>query len=101
MSTATIDSPADTARRSAAPRPRTGGTPPGTARPAEAAAAELVSATAETVRAFAPAALTRPTHAVETAFELAEQGLAAARRVCLELAALVEDGVGSAARTHA
>ena len=103
MSTATIDNPTDTAaRRSAAPRPRTGASDP--TRPAlvdarlhaETAVTDLITATADTVRSFVPAAVLRPTDAVDHAFDLAEQALAAARRVCLELASLVESGLDGA-----
>lgn len=96
MSTATIDSP-DTARRTpAARRPR-----PSAARPqlvearqhAETAVSDLAAATTDAVRTLVPAAMLRPTEAVELAFDLAEQMLAVSRRGCFEAAQLLENGL--------
>jgi hypothetical protein len=108
MTTATIDAAAESTARRSTPgqRPR----PAGTTTPSlvearkhtEVAVSDFMSATTDTVRAFLPAAVTRPTEAVEYAFDLAEQVLAGARRVCLELAAMVESGIdGSATRRAA
>jgi hypothetical protein len=107
MTTATIDAAAEsTARRAPGPRPR----PAGTTTPSlvearkhtEVAVSDFVSATSDAIRAFLPAAVTRPTEAVEYAFDLAEQVLAGARRVFLELAAMIESGIdGSATNRRA
>jgi hypothetical protein len=107
MSTATIENPTDSGRRTAAPRPRQGTAQ--AARPAlvdarlhaETAVTDLIAATADTVRAFVPAAVLRPTEAVDHAFDLAEQALAAARRVCYEIAAIMESGLDGAAQRAA
>jgi hypothetical protein len=106
MSTVTVENPTDSARRPpAARRP----VPAGDPRPAlvdarlhaETAVTDLVAATADTVRAFVPAAMLRPTEAVDHTFDLAEQALAAARRVCFEVAAILESGLDGAARRAA
>ena len=107
MTTAAIDAAAEsTARRTPTQRPR----PAGAATPTlvearkhtEVAVSDLIYATSDAIRAFLPAAVTRPTEAVEFAFDLAEQVLAGARRVCLELATMVEHGTeGAAARRTA
>ncbi|HEY2834377.1 MAG TPA: hypothetical protein VGJ14_18290 [Sporichthyaceae bacterium] len=106
MTTATIDAAAEsTARRNPGQRPR----PAGTAAPSlvevrkhtEVAVSDFVSATSDAFRAFLPAAVTRPTEAVEYAFDLAEQMLAGARRVFLELAAMVEHGMEGAQNRRA
>ena len=104
MSTATVESSSDAAARRApaARRPSQTGDP----RPAlvdarlhaETAVTDLIAATADTVRAFVPAAVLRPTEAVDHTFDLAEQALAAARRVCFEVAAILETGLDGAAR---
>ena len=62
----------------------------------EAAVSDLMSATTDAVRAFMPTAILRPTEAVDYAFDVAEQLLAATRRICLELAAVVESGLQGA-----
>lgn len=104
MSTATIDNPTDAGtRRTSAQRPRQAAGDQ--VRPAlvdarlhaETAVTDLIAATADTVRSFVPAAVLRPTEAVDHVFDLAEQALAAARRVCHELAAIMESGLDGAA----
>ena len=97
MTTAAIDAATEgTARRTPTQRPRPAGANTPTLVEArkhtELAVTDFVYATSDAVRAFLPAAVTRPTEAVEYAFDLAEQMLAGARRVCLELAAMVEQG---------
>ncbi|MGQ0847070.1 MAG: hypothetical protein ACT4QF_23370 [Sporichthyaceae bacterium] len=106
MSTATIDAPATDAgnatRRTPVQRPR----PANVATPqlvearqhAETAVTDLMAATTETVRAFVPAAVLRPTDAVDYAFDLCEQVLAGTRRICLEFAQLMESGLDSVER---
>jgi hypothetical protein len=106
MTTATIDAAAEsTARRTPTPRTRPAGTPTPTLVEArkhtEVALTDFVNATNDALRAFLPAAVTRPTEAVEYAFDLAEQMLAGARRVCLELAAIVEHGTEGAPHRRA
>ncbi len=60
---------------------------------AESAVTDLFASTADTVRTLVPSAILRPSDAINTAFDLAEQCLAIARRTCLELASLVEGGL--------
>lgn len=96
MSTATIDAPDTTRRPPAARRPR-----PAAAKPqlvearhhAETAVSDLAAATTDAVRALVPAAVIRPTEAVELAFDLAEQMLAVCRRACFEAAQILENGL--------
>lgn len=96
MSTATIDAPDTTRRTPAARRPR-----PAAAKPqlvearhhAETAVSDLAVATTDAVRALVPAAMLRPTEAVELAFDLAEQMLAVSRRGCFEAAQILENGL--------
>jgi hypothetical protein len=104
MTTAAIDAAETTNRRTPTQRPR----PAGVNAPAlvearkhtEIAVSDFVYATSDAVRAFLPAAVTRPTEAVEYAFDLAEQMLAGARRVCLELATMVEQGTEATTRNR-
>jgi hypothetical protein len=96
MSTATIDAPDTTRRTPTARRPG-----PATTKPqlvearhhAETAVSDLADATTDAVRAFVPAAMLRPTEAVEFAFDLAEQMLAVSRRACFEAAQILENGL--------
>lgn len=96
MSTATIDAPDTTRRPPAARRPR-----PAAAKSqlvearhhAETAVTDLAAATTDVVRALVPAAVLRPTEAVELAFDLGEQLLALSRRGCYEAAQLLENGL--------
>ena len=96
MSTATIDAPTTTRRTPAARRPL-----PTSANPqlvearqhAETAVSDLAAAATDAVRAFVPAAMLRPTEAVEFAFDLSEQLLAVTRRACLEAAQILENGL--------
>jgi hypothetical protein len=64
----------------------------------EAAVSDFVTAAAEAVRAFTPTALLRPTEAVDYTFDVAEQMLAAWRRICLEIAAVAESGLQGSER---
>ena len=98
MSTATIIEPPETpTRRSAATRRPV----PASATPhlldarehAESAVSGLAAAATDAVRAFVPAAVLRPTEAVELAFDLSEQLLALSRRACLEAAQILERGL--------
>ncbi len=98
MSAATIIDPPDTATRRtpAARRPL-----PAAPRPqllearhhAETAVSDLASAATDAVRAFVPAAVLRPTEAVQFAFDLTEQMVAVSRRACLEAAQILENGL--------
>jgi hypothetical protein len=98
MSTATIESPSETAaRRTSAPRPRTAES----ARPklvdarahTETAITDIVTAANDAFRTYLPTAVVRPTEAVEFTFDLAEHVLAGARRLCFELALILESGL--------
>ncbi len=97
MSTATIDAPDATTRRTPpARRPSTPAATPqlvAARRHAETAVSDLAAATADAVRAFVPAAMLRPTEAVDVAFDLAEHMLAVSRRACVEAAAVLENGL--------
>jgi hypothetical protein len=97
MTTATIESAADTRRAAPGQRTRTAAqTSPklvDARMHAESAVTDLFASTADTVRTLVPSALLRPSDAINTAFDLAEQCLAIARRTCLELASLVEGGL--------
>jgi|GEM_PF-5267325 len=104
MTTATVDTES-TVRRAPAQRTTR---PAGNRQPklveagrsAETAVIDLVSATNETLRAFVPSALLRPTEAVDYTFDIAEQLLSLVRRFCYEIAATVEGGLeGMAPRT--
>lgn len=105
MSTATIDTPDTATRRPSAARNR------GTASPApklvearahaETAVTDLVSALTDTIRAFVPAAVLRPTDAVDYTFDLAEQMLGGTRRVCFEIASIFESDLEGAERRAA
>ncbi len=96
MSTATIDTPDTTTRRTPAAR-----RPASAAQPrlvearqhAETAVTDLAAATTDAVRSFVPSALLRPTEAVDFAFDLAEQVLAVSRRACVEAAQVLENGL--------
>jgi hypothetical protein len=96
MTTATIETSVDS-RRAPGQRNRTAAQPSpklvDARMHAESAVTDLFASTAETVRTFVPTALLRPSDAVNTAFDLAEQCLAIARRTCLELAGLLEGGL--------
>lgn len=99
MSTATIDAPETTnnARRTpAARRPSTPSPNPQLVearRHAETAVSDLAAATTDALRAFVPAAMLRPTEAVDFAFDLVEQLVAVSRRACFEAALVVENGL--------
>lgn len=67
----------------------------------EAAVTDFVTATADAIRAFIPSAVLRPTQAVDYTFDVAEQMLAAWRRICLELASVAESGMQGAERRTA
>ena len=67
----------------------------------EAAVSDLISATADALRAFLPSAVMRPTEAVDYTFDVAEQLLAGTRRVFFEIAAVVESGLQGAERRAA
>lgn len=99
MSTATVETPNEgSSRRSSGSRPRS-------ARDAnrnelavvrqhtEAAVIDLIGASTDAVRTFLPTAMLRPTEAVEFSFDVAEQFLAGARRICVEIATAVEAGL--------
>ena len=62
----------------------------------EAAVSDFVAASADALRAFLPLAVHRPTEAVDYMFDVAEQVLAGMRRICFELAAVVESGLQGA-----
>ena len=62
----------------------------------EAAVSDLIGATADAMRAFLPSAVLRPTEAVDCVFDVAEQVLAGTRRVCLEIAGVIESGLQAA-----
>jgi hypothetical protein len=103
MSTATIDAP-ETNRRPSSTRKTGTDTQPRLVEArqhAETAMTDLVSATSETFRAFLPAAVLRPSDAVDYTFDLAEQVLAGARRVCVEVAGILESGLDGAERRAA
>lgn len=99
MSTASIDSPDEvTSRRPGGSRSRQaaadGRRDAGDARAhTEAAITDLVASTADAVRAFLPSAVLRPTQAVDDVFDVVEHTMVASRRICLELAAIVESGL--------
>lgn len=96
MSTATIDAPETTRRTPAARRPVSSGATPRLVEArqhAETAVTDLASATTDAVRSFVPAAMLRPTEAVDFAFDLAEQVIAVSRRACVEAAQIVENGL--------
>jgi hypothetical protein len=67
----------------------------------EAAVVELVHGSVNAVQAFLPAAVTRPTQAVDYVFDLAEQVLAMTRKAAYEVASLVESGVQGVERRAA
>ena len=97
MSTATIETPETARRTPSARRPASGSA----AKPqlvearqhAETAVSDLAAAATDAVRAFVPAAVLRPTEAVDFAFDLAEQMLAISRRACFEAAQILENGI--------
>lgn len=86
-----------TTRRSTVPGKRVGESAapglPEAGRNAEAAVTELMTATTETLRAFVPAAVLRPSTTMGYGFDLAEQLLSNTRRACLEMARIVETGI--------
>lgn len=96
MSTATVEAPESTSRRT--PTARRSGS---AAQPrlvearqhAETTVTDLASAATDAVRSFVPAAILRPTEAVDFAFDLAEQMLAVSRRACVEAAQVLENGL--------
>lgn len=58
----------------------------------EAAVVELVHGSVNTVQAFLPRAMVRPTEAVTLTFDLIEQLARSARRVAFEIASIIESG---------
>ena len=62
----------------------------------EAAVSDFVAATSDALRAFLPVAVLRPTAAVDYTFDVAEQVLAGMRRVCVEIASVLESGLQAA-----
>ena len=67
----------------------------------EAAVSDFVAAVSDAFRAFLPVAVVRPTEAVEYTFDVAEQVLAGMRRICVEIADVVESGMQGAERRAA
>lgn len=59
----------------------------------EEAVTQLVHSGVSTLRSLVPSALLRPTQTVELLFDVAEQFLAATRRLAFEVAQAVESGV--------
>lgn len=59
----------------------------------EEAVTQLVRSGVSTFRSLLPSALVHPTQTVELLFDVAEQFLAASRRLALEVAQAVESGV--------
>ncbi len=68
---------------------------------AELAVVELINGSYDALRAFVPQAVLRPTQAVDYVFDLAEQMLGTSRRVCMEIASIVEAGVQGSERASA
>lgn len=107
MSTATIDGPQEvTSRRPGSNRSRQASADSRRelvdARVhTEAAVTDLVASTTDAVRAFLPSAVLRPTQAVDYVFDVIEQTLVASRRMCLELATIVESGLQGVERRAA
>jgi hypothetical protein len=62
----------------------------------EAAVTDFVAATSDALRALLPSAMLRPTEAVDYSFDVAEQILAGIRRVCVEIATVIESGLQGA-----
>jgi hypothetical protein len=98
MSTAIIETPETATRRTPSQRrtPTSSAAKPQLVEArqhAETAVSDLAAAATDAVRAFVPAALLRPTEAVDFAFDLAEQMLAVSRRACLEAAQILENGL--------
>jgi hypothetical protein len=98
MSTATIDAPDTSTRRTPAARrsPSSSSAKPQLVEArqhAETAVSDLAAAATDAVRSFVPAAVLRPTEAVDFAFDLAEQMLAVSRRACFEAAQILENGL--------
>ena len=60
---------------------------------AETAITDIVTAANDALRTYLPTAVLRPTEAVEFSFDLAEHLLAGARRMCFELALILESGL--------
>lgn len=67
----------------------------------EAAVTDLVAVTTDAVRAFLPSAVLRPTDTVDYMFDVLEQAVAASRRLCLEIASVVESGLQATERRAA
>jgi hypothetical protein len=59
----------------------------------EEAVTQLVHGSVSTLRSLLPTAVVRPTQTIELIFDVAEQFLAATRRLALEVAQAVESGV--------
>jgi hypothetical protein len=96
MSTATIDAPETNRRTPAARRPSSAASAPKhleARQHAETAVSDLLATATDTVRALVPAAMLRPAEAVDHAFDLVEQLLAACRRACVEAAQAMEPGI--------
>jgi hypothetical protein len=107
VSTASVDNPAETSnRRSTTSRQRPlqdANRPELTAarEHTEAAVTDLVSATSDALRAFLPVAVVRPTEAIDYVFDVVEQVVIGMRRVCVEIAGVVESGLQAAERRAA
>jgi hypothetical protein len=107
VSTASVDSPSEsTSRRGSSSRQRplqdaSRRELTAVREHTEAAVTDLVAATSEALRAFLPVAVLRPTEAVDYSFDVAEQMLAGMRRICLELAGVIESGLQGAERRAA
>jgi hypothetical protein len=99
MSAATIESPTESTPRRSGTSRKSPGQVQNTRdlmlvrEHTEAAITDTVLAVNDALRAFLPAAVLRPTEAVDFGFDLAEQGLAATRRLFLEIAAMLESGL--------
>lgn len=108
MSTATIDSPNDTTTTRRAPNSRPRAVQDRSRREltearqhTELAVTDLIAGATDALRTLLPTAVLRPTEAVDTTFDMAEQLLAGARRVCFEVAAVIESGLQGAERRAA
>jgi hypothetical protein len=101
VSTAAIETPAESTRRTSSNRRRP--LQDASRREltevrahTEAAVSDFVAATSDALRAFLPVAFIRPTEAVEYSFDVAEQVLTGMRRICVELAGVIESGLQGA-----
>jgi hypothetical protein len=92
MSTATIEAP-KASKSSSSSTQRARLSVHTSQEPTEEAIAQLVHGSVSTLRSLLPTAVVRPTQTVELAFDVAEQFLAAARRLALEVAQAIESGV--------